>query len=94
MEIEVILAIAVLVVEGPIVWWLAVKRKKENIIMTSIQETKEDIRECRNQLDNFEDTFASKSYVDDKVGHVRDILDVQLSAILEELRYIRQRMDK
>lgn len=87
LEISEILMIVAIIVEGPIVWWLASSRRKEDVNMSALNKINQ-------RIDEIEDNYATKEYVEDKMDHVKEVVNVQFTTIIEELRYIRSRVDE
>ena len=78
--------IVAILVEGPIVWLIASSRRKEDSSMAALNK-------INTRIDEIEDNYATKEYVDDSVDHVKEVVNVQFTTIIEELRYIRSRVD-
>lgn len=94
LELSEILMIVAILVEGPIVWWLTSRNRKEDNVSALITELKNSIIGIHRRIDEVEDNHASKEYVDDKVEHVKEMVNMQFAAIMEELKYIRSRVDE
>lgn len=94
LELSDVLMITAIIVEGPIVWWLTSRNRKEDNVSALITELKNSIKGVHRRIDGVEDSHASKEYVDDKVEHVKEMVNLQFLAIMEELKYIRSRVDE
>lgn len=98
MELSDILMIIAILVEGPIVWLIASRQRKEDNVDSKIQEVREEsrnsIRKLHDRVDTVEDNHATKEYVDDKVEHVKEVVNVHYGNIMETLNYIRSRVDE
>lgn len=94
MTLELGIAIIALIVEGPIVWWLTQRNRKEDSMTEAINEVKASVRKLHERIDGVEDAHATESYVDDKIDHVKEVVNVQFSAIMETLNYIRGKVDE
>ena len=96
MSVEVValvIAVLELMIVGPFVWWLASRNRKEDDMKDTIREIKQSIRGVHERINSVEDKCATKEYVDKQANHLREIVSVQLDAIMENLEYIRGRLD-
>ena len=58
------------------------------------EESRASIRKLHERIDEQEDRLASKEFVEDKIDHVKEVVNVQFNAIMENLNYIRKRVDE
>ena len=94
MTLELGVAIAALIVQGPIVWWLRGRHRKEDNMTAAINEVKASIRTLHNRIDGVESNAATEDYVDKHIEHVKEVVSVQFTTIMESLTYIRKRLDE
>ena len=94
MDIEYIIMIIAILVEGPIVWWLTSRHRKEDNTMTLIKEVKASVRKLHERIDGVEGSAATVEYVDKQDNHVKEVVSLQFAAIMENLDYIRSRLDE
>ncbi len=94
METETILMLLAILVEGPIVWWLTCRYRKEDNYMALITEVKASVRKLHERIDGVEDKAATVEYVDKQDAHVKEVVSLQFAAIMENLDYIRGRLDE
>ena len=83
-SLESWLMLIAIIVEGPIVWWIA-KRKDDK------QDLEKEFKKVHARISKSEQT--SREYVDQKITHVEEKNALMFSNILDELRYIRGRID-
>ena len=89
-----LISVVALIVEGPIVWWITSKYRKEDSMQSLTKEMRNSVRKVHERIDAMEDTHATKDYVNDKIDHVKEVNAMQYSTIMEHLAYIRSRVDE
>lgn len=78
------LAIIAIIVEGPIVWWLAKRKDDKDETNSKYQALHARITRVQKE---------GKEYTDQQVEHAAEKNALMFQSILEELRYIRGRVD-
>lgn len=98
MSTEAWLMVAAILVEGPIVWWLTSRRQKGEDMTNELKSIRRSIAKVHerldDELDQIEEKYASKENVKQEVGHLKELNDLQFKAIMENLDYIRKRLDE
>lgn len=90
--------VAAILVEGPIVWWLTSRRQKGEDMTNELKSIRRSIAKVHErldgELDEIESKYASKEEVTKEIEHAKELNDVQFRAIMENLDYIRKRVDE
>lgn len=79
-------------------WWLASRRRKGEDMTNALNSIDNSIAKLHKRMDDEVDEidkkYATKEYVDQQDNHIKEINGVQFSAIMENLAYIRKRVDE
>ena len=58
------------------------------------KEMRTSIRNVHKRIDEIEGEYATEKYVNEKADHVKEVTTLQYNAIMENLNYIRTRLDE
>lgn len=78
-------------------WWGMRQKKGEDMTneLKSIRRSIAKVHERMDEeLDQIEDKYASKEKLNQEIAHTKELNDLQFKAIMENLDYIRKRVDE
>jgi len=85
-------------VEGPLLMWWGMRQKKGEDMTNELKSIRRSIAKVHErmdeELDQIEDKYASKEKLNQEIAHTKELNDLQFKAIMENLDYIRKRVDE
>lgn len=98
MSIEAWLMIVAIFVEGPLLMWWGMRQKKGEDMTNELKSIRMSIAKVHKrmdeELDQIDEKFASKDEVKKEIEHTKELNAIQFDAILQNLEYIRKRVDE
>lgn len=98
MSIEAWLMVIAIFVEGPLLMWWGMRQKKGEDMTNELKSIRRSIAKVHErmdeELDQIEDKYASKEKLNQEIAHTKELNDLQFKAIMENLDYIRKRVDE
>jgi len=97
-SIEAWLMVIAIFVEGPLLMWWGMRQKKGEDMTNELKSIRRSIAKVHErmdeELDQIEDKYASKEKLNQEIAHTKELNDLQFKAIMENLDYIRKRVDE
>lgn len=90
--------LAAIIVQGPLFWWIGSRQKKGEDMTSELKSIRRSIatvhQRVDEELDKLDEKYATKTEMEVHMAHLKEVNELQFRAIMENLDYIRKRLDE